>query len=97
LITEFVSSISNSQIQVIGPELIFGSLYDHIGYKKIDNAMFRYLVLSRLASPVSKLKTIDYLYRFQGVSYSIDKIYRFLDNLWYIERAFRMSKKDLRV
>ena len=27
----FLSSLSNSQLQVIGPELIFGSLYDRIG------------------------------------------------------------------
>ena len=94
LITEFASSLSNSQIQVIGPELIFGSLYDHIGYKKIDNAMFRYLVLSRLASPGSKLKTIDYLYRFEGVSYSIDKIYRFLDNLCYREKKQAKIAKE---
>jgi hypothetical protein len=27
------------------------------------------------------VKTLDYLYRYQGVAYSIDKIYRFLDTL----------------
>jgi transposase len=43
--------------------------------------MFRHLVISRLFSPGSKLKTIDYLERYQGVIYSIDKIYRFLDAL----------------
>lgn len=34
-------------------------------------------------NPSSKLKTIDYLCRYQGVVYSISKIYRFLDNLCY--------------
>lgn len=82
-ILEFTSTISNSQIQVIGPELIFGRLYDYIGYNAIDSDLFRHLVLSRLASPGSKLKTIDYLSRYQGVNLSIDKIYRFLDNLCY--------------
>ena len=77
----FLSSLSNSQLQVIGPELIFGTLYDRVGYGQIENVMFRHLVITRLLSPGSKLKTIDYLLRYQGVSYDISKIYRFLDNL----------------
>ena len=31
---DFLSTIHNTQIQVIGPELIFGRLYDKIGYSK---------------------------------------------------------------
>lgn len=79
----FVSSLSNAQLQVIGPELIFGTLYERIGYNQIESEIFRHLVITRLFNPGSKLKTIDYLYRYQGVSYSISKIYRFLDNLCY--------------
>jgi hypothetical protein len=43
--------------------------------------MFRLLVITRLFSLGSKLNTIDYLFLYQGVSYNISKIYRFLDNL----------------
>jgi transposase len=39
------------------------------------------LVISRLAFPLSKLKTVEYLYRYQGVSLDIDAVYRFLDKL----------------
>jgi transposase len=39
------------------------------------------LVIARLAFPLSKLKTIDYLYRFEGILLNIDTIYRFLDKL----------------
>jgi transposase len=78
---DFVSTINNAQIQVIGPELIFGRLYDRIGYGTIKSELFRHLVVSRLFSPGSKLKTIDYLERYQGISYPKDKIYRFLDTL----------------
>jgi transposase len=78
---DFLSTINNAAIQVIGLELIYGRLYDKIGYGEIKNELFRQLVISRLFSPGSKLKTIDYLERYQGVSYSIDKIYRFLDML----------------
>ena len=78
---DFLSTIHNTQIQVIGPELVFGRLYDKIGYCKIKSEMFRHLVVGRLFSPGSKLKTIDYLERYQGIIYSKDKIYRFLDTL----------------
>ena len=92
----FVSNLSNSQLQVIGPELIFGALYDRIGYNKIEDkeSMFRHLVITRLFSPGSKLKTIDYLLRYQGISYHRDKIYRFLDNLCY--RKESDTKKDIK-
>jgi hypothetical protein len=43
--------------------------------------LFRHLVIARLAFPLSKLKTVDYLYHFQGVTLNIDTIYRFLDKL----------------
>jgi transposase len=78
---EFLSHLSNSHLQVIGPELIFGSLYDHIGFSKIRSDMFRHLVITRLFQPGSKLKTTDYLYRYQGISYNVYQIYRFLDRL----------------
>ena len=80
-LNNFVSTISNSQIQVIGPEIIFGTLYDRIGYGIINNVLFKHLVVTRLFNPGSKLKTIDYLSRYQGITFNISKIYRFLDNL----------------
>lgn len=90
----FVSSLSNAQLQVIGPELIFGTLYDRIGYEQIESDIFRHLVITRLFNPGSKLKTIDYLYRYQGVSYSISKIYRFLDNLCYRKDKEAVKQKS---
>ncbi len=77
----FLNTLSNSNIQVIGPELVFGKIYNAIGLNAIKEDLFRHLVISRLAFPLSKLKTIDYLYRFQGVQLNINSIYRFLDKL----------------
>lgn len=79
----FVGSLTNSQIKVVGPELIFGRLYDYIGFNSIPSEMFRHMVICRLFNPGSKLKTVDYLERYLHVSYDISKIYRFLDNLCY--------------
>ena len=39
------------------------------------------MVIARLSFPLSKLKTVEYLYRYQGVSLDVDTIYRFLDKL----------------
>jgi hypothetical protein len=57
LFSDFISTFSNEQIRVIGPELFFGALYDKIGYNVIRPEIFRHLVISRLFSPGSKLKT----------------------------------------
>lgn len=75
------ASLQNANIQTVGPEIIFGKIYDHIGFGVIDEEMFRHLVISRIAFPLSKLKTIEYLYRYQGKSLDIDSVYRFLDKL----------------
>ena len=80
-IESIFASISNSSIRTIGPELIFGKIYDHIGFNQIEESLFRHLVISRIAFPLSKLKTVDYLNRYQGVKISISSVYRFLDKL----------------
>lgn len=79
-IEDFIEDLSNSQISVEGPEVIFGRLFDYVGYGEIGG-LFRPLVLSRLVAPGSKLKTVDYLWRYNGVSYDINKVYRYLDKL----------------
>lgn len=81
IIDNIFAALSNSSIRVVGPELIFGKIYDKIGFNKIEEKLFRHLVISRLAFPLSKLKTIEYLYRYQSVSLNIDTVYRFLDKL----------------
>ena len=81
LIEGAFSSLYNSSIRTVGPELVFGRIYDYIGFGRIGEELFRHLVISRLAFPLSKLKTTEYLYRYQGKSIDVDAIYRFLDRL----------------
>ncbi len=81
LIKSFIQNLSNAQIHTVGPELIFGTLFDRIGFNVISDQLFRDLVISRLAYPLSKLKTVDYLYRYRGIRVDVDAIYRFLDKL----------------
>jgi transposase len=75
------SSLQNASIRTLGPEIIFGKIYDYIGFGVINEELFRHLVISRIAFPLSKLKTVEYLYRYQGASLDIDAVYRFLDKL----------------
>lgn len=80
-VDQVFASLQNASIRTVGPEIIFGKIYDHIGFNVINEEMFRHLVISRIAFPLSKLKTVEYLYRYQGASLDIDAVYRFLDKL----------------
>ena len=68
-------------VQLLGPELILGKIFDEIGFNKISDELFRHLVLARLIYPVSKLKTIDYLQKYKGITLHVNEIYRYLDKL----------------
>jgi transposase len=78
---DFVQSLSNASIRTMGPELVFGRLFDEIGFDAIPEQLFRDIVVARLVYPASKLKTVDYLYRYRGKTVSSESIYRFLDRL----------------
>lgn len=80
-VKNFVKDLSNRQIHTLGPELIFGTLFDRIGFGILPDPLFRDIVIARLAYPTSKLKTVDYLYRYRGIRTNEDTIYRFLDKL----------------
>lgn len=80
-VEQLFEQMGNASIKTLGPEIIFGRIYDSIGFNAVSEDLFRHLVLARLAFPLSKLKTAEYLYRFQGVQLNIDTIYRFLDKL----------------
>lgn len=81
LVEQVFEALGNTSVRTVGPEIIFGKIYDSIGFKEIKEDLFRHLVIARLAFPLSKLKTVEYLYRFQGVMLDIDAVYRFLDKL----------------
>ena len=61
---EFVSNlkrVKTSQVQVDGPERVFGKIFDDIGFNEVLEELFRHLVITRIVTPGSKLKTVDYL------------------------------------
>lgn len=79
LFEQFISSIS--QVSIAGTALLLGKIFDDIGFNKIDDELFRKLVIARLCYPTSKLKTTDHLRRYEGYQTDEDKIYRYLDKL----------------
>ena len=81
VVLDFVRTLRNASIRTIGPELIFGRLFDEIGFDAIGEQLFRDIVVTRLVNPTSKLKTVDYLCRYQGKTVSPDSMYLFLDRL----------------
>jgi len=81
VILDFVQTLGNVSVRTVGPELVFGRLFDGIGFDAIPEPLFRDIVTARLVCPTSKLKTVNYLYRYQGKTVSPDSIYLFLDRL----------------
>lgn len=77
--TRVLSSISTHKLA--GVRLVLGSIFEQIGFHAIEDDLFRELVLYRIIYPKSKLKTTEYLYRFEQKSYSEDEVYRYMDKL----------------
>jgi len=79
IFTDVLSSISSHKL--VGIQYVLGKIFDDIGFTQINEELFKDLVLYRLVYPKSKLKTTEYLYRYEQKSYSEDDIYRFMDRL----------------
>lgn len=79
LYKEVLNSIVSHKL--VGIDLILGKIFDEIGFNKVHDSLFRDLVLYRLVYPKSKLKTTEYLSRFEQKTYSEDEIYRYMDKL----------------
>lgn len=79
LLEQLIGSIQ--QITIVGIDLVLGKLFNDIGFCAVKDELFKKLVLARLCYPLSKLKTVDYLRRYEGYETDEDKIYRYLDKL----------------
>jgi len=75
------------EISVHGPELLLGRMFDRIGFDQIQDDLFRQLVLARLCYPASKLRTVDYLSKYQHLDIEVQVVYRYLDKLYHHQRS----------
>jgi len=67
-----------SNWHITGFHQIFGHIYNSIGF---SSNTLRDLVVARIVYPKSKAATVRYLDQYLGITFSEDKIYRFLDTL----------------
>jgi len=81
LSTPIVSDLTNDDLRVVGPDLIFGSVYDKIGFSIIKEPLLKELAISRITHPGSKLRLSEYLRDTGKMDLSVYSIYRFLDKL----------------
>jgi len=76
-----ISELSNDNIRVIGPELVFGRIFNHIGFNAIKDELLKDLCISRITHPSSKLNLSEYLRENNRAEISVDRIYYFMDRL----------------
>lgn len=81
IIKQVLSNISHADIRTVGPEIMFGKIYDNIGFGALKEYLFRHLVIARLAYTSNKINTVEYLYSSQGLMLDNDEINQFLDKL----------------
>lgn len=79
LFEHFIGAIKT--VNRVGYDLLLGRIFDEIGFDKIEDEIFRELVIARIAFPKSKLKTTEYLQRYKQIMWDEDKVYRYLDKL----------------
>jgi transposase len=73
-------------LELVGLDLLLGRLFNEIGFNKIEDEIFRQLVIYRIAFPKSKLKTTEYLYRYRHIDWSEDQVYLYLDKLYHKQK-----------
>jgi transposase len=79
LFSRFMDNIVS--IKPVGTNIVLGSIFDEIGFDVIEDDLFRKLVLGRINYPVSKLKLVEYLARYEQYYIDEDTIYRYLDKI----------------
>jgi len=84
LIAQVLGSID--KMTCVGLDYLLGRIYHDIGFSKIPDAFFKYLVIARMAYPKSKLKTTQYLLRYHQIDWDEDQVYRYLDKLYATQK-----------
>jgi len=93
VVDNFVNSIANDDLQIVGSELILGKIYEKIGFPEDGcSNYFRNLVLCRIVYPGSKLKTVKYFKQHLNLDVSVYSVYRFMDEL---ESGLKQSIEDI--
>lgn len=83
---DYAATLDQGRIELAGPELLYGELFDRLRLGEGEEPMFRHLVLCRLFNPGSKLRVRDYLQRYLGEKPSPEEIYGYVDCLFLADQ-----------
>ena len=78
---EYATTLDQGRLELAGPELLFGEIFDRLGLGAGQDALFRHLVICRLFDPGSKRRTVEYVQRYLGTQLDAKAIYRYVDGL----------------
>ena len=82
---EYASTLPEGRLELAGPELLYGELFDRLMLGVGMDPLFRHLVLCRVFAPGSKLRVRDYLHRYLGEKPCADVIYQVVDGCFLSE------------
>ncbi|MCR5709102.1 MAG: hypothetical protein K6G79_01325 [Bacteroidales bacterium] len=78
---EEAAALEQGRLELAGPELIYGALFDRLALGPGMDSLFRHIVVCRLCNPGSKSRTAGYLRRYLGESCGEGELYRVVDCL----------------
>ena len=85
---EYAATLPQGRIELAGPELLFGTLFDRLGLDRLpdgageaDRKLLRHIVLCRLYNPGNKLRTTGYVKQYLGERLEDAAVYRLVDSL----------------
>ena len=82
---EYAATLDQGRIELAGPELFFGALFDRLGLGAGQDALYRHLVICRLFDPGTKLRVIGYLRRYLGTTCEPEAVFSLVDGLHLTE------------
>ena len=88
----YAATLQEGRIELAGPELLFGELFDRLKLGQGCSPLFRHLVICRLSDPGTKLRVINYLNRYLGEKVSPEDVFSAVDGLYLTEMTISSSK-----
>lgn len=78
---DYASTLDQGRIELAGPELLYGGIFDRLGLGEGRDTLFRHLVICRLFNPGSKRRVVDYVRQYLGTSIEVKPVYDLIDRL----------------
>lgn len=78
----YAATLPSGRIELAGPELLYGEMFDRLQLNSGQDQIFRHLVINRLSDPGSKMRVIGYLDRYLGATVTPEAVYSVVDRLY---------------